>query len=66
MTSRTGFANWLLTYGGWIVLAVLAALWVLPVPRSVRILVTVTCFGLSVCMHIALQRRRRAEGGGRR
>ena len=66
MTSRTRAVNWLLTYGGWIVLAVLVALWLLPVPQVVRILVSFACFGLCVGMHVGLRKGRRADAGGER
>jgi hypothetical protein len=65
MTSRDRTVNWLLTYGGWAILAVLVALWTLPVPRGVRLVASIAALVLSICMHVALQRRR-AEAGGRR
>ncbi|MGH3309744.1 MAG: hypothetical protein ACRDP3_04025 [Streptomyces sp.] len=66
MKSRNGLGNWLFTYGGWAVLAVLVAVWVLPVPRTVRLVVSIAGVALCVVMHVALQMRRRAESGGER
>jgi hypothetical protein len=66
MTSRDRTVNWLLTYGGWAVMAVLVALWTLPVPRGVRLAVSIAALVLSICMHVALQRRRRSGAGGER
>jgi hypothetical protein len=65
MTSRDRTVNWLLTYGGWAVLAVLVALWTLPVPRGVRLVVSIAALVLSICLHVALQRRRAGAGGER-
>ena len=64
MTSRDRASNWLLTYGGWLVLSVLVALWVLPVPQPVRIVVSFVCTGLCFGMHAGLRKGRRDVEGG--
>lgn len=56
----------MLRRGGWTVLAVLAALWLLPVPDAHRTLAIAGLFGLAVglrCGQIAVQRATRPGPG---